>query len=73
MIVPAIVGLRLPILDTINPEEGAKTKSSIMSVLEILSFHSIPTKSKQMRTSYDYWYSLTHHNDTSRKKNVLSN
>jgi hypothetical protein len=37
MIVPAIVGLRLPILGTMNLD-CAKTKSSIMSVLELLRF-----------------------------------
>jgi hypothetical protein len=30
MIVPATVGLRLPIFDTINPEEGANTKITII-------------------------------------------
>jgi hypothetical protein len=30
MIVPATVGLRLPIFDTINPEEGAKAKNAII-------------------------------------------
>jgi hypothetical protein len=30
MIVPATVGLRLPILDTMKPEEGAKTRITIM-------------------------------------------
>lgn len=48
MIVLAIVGLRLPILDTTNPEEGAKTKSIVM---KYCAFHSIPTKPKRMRTS----------------------
>lgn len=49
MIVPAIVGLRLPILDTYN--ESRKRCEDQEQCHEILRFPQHSTKPKQMRTS----------------------